>query len=314
MAYLNAFASTLPVILLVIFGVVLRRFHFFNDQTIQDVKKLIVTFSMPLVLFNAFSTVRFEARFLWVVAFVFLSCVLVMLASGWLQKPLGMRSAYFPYLMAGYESGMMGYAIYGAIYGIQHVSNFGVVDLGQALFVFFVLVASLERRQNQSYGLANTLRVFLKTPAILAILAGFLFNFTGLYALLTSWPVSNALIEATSLLAGVTMPLVAVVLGYELNFQPGNLRQPLRTVGLRLVVWLTVGLLFTIFVMRRALGLDPLMQAALMLMYILPPPFVVPIYLRGGDPADRDYILNTLSLSSLAALILVVAVRIFFPG
>jgi hypothetical protein len=47
-------------------------------------------------------------------------------------------------------------------------------------------------------------------------------------------------------------------------------------------------------------------------MAILPAPFVIPLYLRQGEGEERDYIVNTLSLGTLAALIGVVAVRLMY--
>src|SRR5690606_1219245 len=104
--------------------------------TIQDIKRLIVSVSLPLVLFRAFATMTFEPRYLVIVASLFLSCTLVMFATARLHFLPGLRSPYASYLMAGFEAGMLGYAIFSSIYGADNVSYFAVVDLGQVLFVF----------------------------------------------------------------------------------------------------------------------------------------------------------------------------------
>lgn len=67
---------------------------------------------------------------------------------------------------------MMGYAIYGAVYGTDNLFKFGIVDLGQVVFVFFVLVGVLERQTTQARPLAQTVRNFLSTPVIIGILLG----------------------------------------------------------------------------------------------------------------------------------------------
>jgi hypothetical protein len=47
-------------------------------------------------------------------------------------------------------------------------------------------------------------------------------------------------------------------------------------------------------------------------MFILPAPFVIPLYSRSSDETDQDYILNTLSIGTLAALVGVIVIRLFY--
>lgn len=215
--------------------------------------------------------------------------------------------------MAGFEAGMMGYAIFSAIFGTASVPRFAVIDLGQVLFVFFVLVNTLESGPGRK-SLAGLAAGFLRTPVILAILLGLVFNLTGLYALARALPLGAVLFNTAGLVAGLTTPLVAVILGYELHFERGNLLRPALTVALRLAVWVTLGLLLNFFVLDRLFHLDRIFQAAVMVMFILPPPFVIPLYLREAGQADRDYIVNTLSLATLAALVAVVFVRLAYAA
>ena len=150
MIYLEAFSKVLPVILLFILGAFLRRTRFLAESTVGDLKKLIVNITLPAVLFLAFAGVNLEGRHLVIVAIVFAACLLALLLGRLIGPPLGLRSPYFPALMTGFEAGMMGYAIFGAVYGAGQIFNFAVVDLGQVLFVFFILVpfraAHLHRR------------------------------------------------------------------------------------------------------------------------------------------------------------------------
>ena len=59
---------------------------------------------------------------------------------------------------------------------------------------------------------------------------------------------------------------------------------------------------------RGALGLGLIFEAAVMMMAVLPGPLVIPLYLRQGDEADRDSIVNTLSFGAVATLIGIVIV------
>ena len=313
MSYLESFSSTLPIVLLVILGVALRKVHFLRDNTINDIKKLVVNISLPLVLVNAFATMAFELRYLWIIVSVFLGCVIVMVASWKLGKNLHIPSRFFPFLMAGFEAGMMGYAIFGSIYGIENIPKFAIFDLGQVLFVFLVLVPTLGNQDGQRTDLKKIALQFLKSPVILGIVAGILLNWSGIYPALAVFPISSAVLQTTTILGSLTIPLVALVLGYDLKLNPSTISNPLKTVAIRMTVWLGLGFLFNYFLVRQFLGLGGIYQAAAWILFVLPPPFVIPLFMTQSEELDRIYIANTLSLSTLISLAAVVVVRSLIP-
>ncbi len=321
MLFLGAVAKVLPVFLLILTGVLLRKLAFFGPATVADLKKMIVNVTLPAALFLAFSTVQIQPAYLLIVAAVFGACLLVLL----LARPLGLRvgvdSAYFPSLLTGFEAGMMGYAIFGAVYGAENIYKFGIVDLGQVLFVFFVLVPGLARMANPhgptSFG--ATLLGFVRTPVIVAIVGGLLFQAIGLTALFAASPLLDGVLEAVRLVGAITTPLVAFVIGYELALRPGALRAPALTAALRLLIWLPAGALFAWLVVGRWLGLDSVFQAAVLTMVLLPGPFVIPIFMRPDSAhperseADANYVVNTLTLGTLFTLAAYAFVPLFFP-
>jgi hypothetical protein len=313
MVFLTALAKVLPIFLLIVLGLTLRRIRFLQPATVGDLKRLIVNVTLPAALFLAFAGVAVELGYLLIVVVMFLACGGVLLLGRPLGRWVGLRSAYFPSLLAGFEAGMMGYAIFGAVYGAENIYKFGIVDLGQVLFVFFVLVPGLGRMTAGAQSLRTTVVGFLKTPVILAILGGLLFHALGLTALFRGQPVLNSVLETVGLLGAMTTPLVALVIGYELEFRPGELRGPLLTEEIRLLIWVPAGLLFAWLVVGGLLGLDTVFQAAVATMVLLPAPFVIPIFMREASEEDTNYVVNTLTLGTLVTLFAYALVPIFFP-
>jgi malate permease and related proteins len=302
MIYLEAFSKVLPVLLLIGLGSLLRRLGFLSEATIYGFKQFVVNITLPAALFLAFAGVSLEARHLIIVAVVFILCLVALLVLG-LRRPLaGVDSAYLPPLGTGFEAGMMGYAIFGAVFGLDNIFQFAVVDLGQVLFVFFILVPYVQRLGVGPAPFRDTLRNFLRTPVILSILLGILFNRTGLMQPVAAWPLSAAFLDTLHLLAAATTPLITIVIGYEVSLQRQNLTAPLRTVGLRLLYWLPIGLLFNWLVIGTLFPGNRLLQAAVMTMFVLPPPFVVPIFMSNASNDDQAYVVNTLSLATLVTL------------
>jgi predicted permease len=310
--YLEAFSKVLPVILLFILGAYLRKTRFLAESTVGDLKKLIVNITLPAVLLLAFAGVNLDGRHLVVVAVVFAACLLALLLGRLIGPPLGLKSPYFPTLMTGFEAGMMGYAIFAAVYGAGQIFNFAVVDLGQVTFVFFILVPYVQRISTGAIPFGQTLRNFVKTPVILAIFLGIVANRLGVLPALLGWPISAAAVRTVELLGGLTMPLIALVIGYEVRLQRGNLLKPAEAIALRLLVWVPAGLLVNALVVRPLFGVSPILEAAVLTMFVLPPPFVIPLFMREPEGADRTFVVNTLSLATLVTLVAFTVITVVY--
>ncbi len=314
MLYLEAFAKVVPVLLLFGLGAFFRRSGFLQPAAVDGLKRLIVNVTLPAVLFLAFAAVDLQPEHLLVAGSVFLACTVVLFAGRYLGAVAGTRSPYLPPLLTGFEAGMMGYAIFTAVYGAENVFKFAVADLGQVIFVFFVLAPYVKRQGAGAVSISQTVRGFLTTPVILSIFAGILANRLGIMAPLTSFPLTAAVITTLELLAAVTTPLIGIVIGYEVNLSRTGLVAPLRTVTLRLAIWVSLGLLFGALLISRLFPNDPVAQAAVMTMFVLPPPFVIPLFMARASADDERYVVNTLSLATLATLVAFTLVSVIYPA
>lgn len=301
--------KVLPIILTILLGMVLRKFHFFKEGTVDDLKKIVVNISLPTLLFTAFAETQFEARYLLIICIVFLLCVLMLSLGFAAQKALGSRNRYLPALFSGFEAGMMGYAIFVAVYGTENMYKFAVIDLGQVLFVFFVLVTVLQRFNGIKASVADTVLSFVKTPVIIAIFTGIIFSVTGLFRFVSAYQAPMALYETIKLLSAVNIPLICLIMGYELKLDG---KQFLRSFGIvlsRMVISLGLAIAVNHFVLVNLLHLDRGFQAALFAMFILPSPFVIPVFMKNNDELEKQEVLNILSvhivLSMIAFIILV---------
>jgi hypothetical protein len=316
---IDAFSRVLPVLLLVGLGALFRRSGFLDGGAIDGLRKLVLNVTLPAALFLAFLRTEMEAQYAIIVISVFGACLLMLALGPRLRRAAGVRSEAMPSLMAGFEAGMIGYALYSAIFGVEELYRFAVVDLGQVLFVFFILAPVVMRwASGQAPPISETATAFVKTPVIIAIVAGVAASLVGLADPLASHPITNAGLETLALLAAVTTPAIAIVIGYSTSFSAGSLSDPARTLAVRLPIWIVAAAVFNWLVIDMWLGLDRLFQAAVMTMAVLPPPFVVPLYMaraRGrdlSDDPDHDYLANTLSLATIVTLVAITAVGVFY--
>ena len=76
-------SKVLPVVLLIVFGSVLRRTAFLRQSTIDELKKITVNVALPSLLFLTFSETTFEIGYLLIFLVVFL---IICAAKGFTSK------------------------------------------------------------------------------------------------------------------------------------------------------------------------------------------------------------------------------------
>ena len=302
--------TILPVLFLFILGFLLQKGSTLTDASGAGAKRIVSDLALPALLFQAFSSMEIESKYLLLVAAIFLVCLLMVLLGKALAKPLRMDTPYFPLLLGGFEMGMLGYALFLSIYGNEHVGKMALIDLGQVLFVFFVLMAFLIRERDGAHTAKALLRQFITSPVILAIFGGIVVSVAGSYV--PPHPLWKAVNEAITLLAGLTTPLIALSIGYGIHIKKEGLSWSLKTIVVRKTVLLTLALIINHFLIDRLLGMDSIYRYALLVMFLTPPPFVVTIYMRPNDKVNADYVDNTLSLDSLISILMVMLFSVVY--
>lgn len=291
-----------PVLLLILLGMLTRRLGMMSAETILDLKRIIVNLSLPCVLFLTFARAEFKADYILIFVAIFLFCSVMLFLGTRLKKVLGAEQRYLAAVFSGFETGMLGYALYSAFYGAENIYKLAIFDLGQVTFVFLVLVSYLQRQNGRRAGAKQLFADFFKSPVILSILLGILFGSTGLTSLAQKFQFTEAVVTTLSLLGGLTEPLICIIIGFELQIRPKNFLKPLLTVLTRMILFIFAAYLLNRFLTEGILHLDKSFQVALYTLFLLPPPFVIPIYMEEGAEDEKQYILSVLSIHIVLTL------------
>jgi malate permease and related proteins len=294
----------LPVLLLFLLGFLLQKVHFFTEASVTDVKKIVSNIALPALLFQAFASIDIEIGHLLLVLVIFATCALMVFLGKVVARILRIVSPYFAFMMGGFEMGMLGYALFLSFYGQEHLGKIALVDLGQVVFVFFVLMALLIRERDGVQSTAMLVRQFIISPVILAIFAGLLTSFAK--PLFTPGPVFETLGRFVSMVASLTVPLIAITIGYGIHIKREGLMLSLKTIAVRKSLLVLLALAINHFLIDAVLHLEAMYRYALLVMFLTPPPFVISIYMAQDDRQDADYVANTLSLDTLISVLLVI--------
>ncbi|MEH7436964.1 hypothetical protein V7182_05665 [Neobacillus drentensis] len=312
MSYLEVFSKILPVVLLFLVGTVFRKFRFIKAETIEDLKKLIIHVSLPALLFLSFSKTNFESKHLLIIVAVFATVLVALLIGKGIQSFIGIQSSYFPLLLTNFEAGMLGYSIFSVLFGEEHIYIFAIIDLGQVTFFYLVIAGILTNLRDGHSTKNEQFTSFMKNPILLAVILGVIVQKTGFITFLSGNPLSNSILQTAALIATITTPLICLVIGYEIQIEKSSIGKVVKVVVIRMMMLFTFGLLINNFIINRLLHLDQLFMAAVITMFMLPPPFVIPLFIKGEDKENRMFVNNVLSVHTVVTIIVMMFVGAFF--
>jgi len=313
---MSLIGQILPIFLLIALGAISRRLGWLSDQAVDGLRQVVVRMVLPSVLFLSFVDMQLSVGYLSLVAVVFSACG-IGLAIGWaLIRRLYPADRFTPFMAGGYEFGMLGVSLFVGAYGAGALPSIAVVALGHELFIWFVFFAFLIAARDGSAKPADLLLGFARNPVTVAILAGLLFNVLGLRtSVLETIPVIDAVVRSLHFLAPMVVPAVLIVVGHGLRFEAVDGGKIARVIVARAVVQLPLAAIAAFLVLGNLLGFDLRYQVALFTLMILPPPFIVPLFMPtdAKATAERPLIMQVLTVHTLASLVVFAGIIAVFP-
>ena len=288
--------TALPVFLVLALGMLLREKKIISQEGVGALKSIAVNVTLPGVLFAAFATAEYSRESIAIPLVIYLLCIGALTLGFAACKLLKIPGKVVPYLSSGFEAGMLGYGLFALLYKDAPTSHFAMVDLGQVLFVFTLYKILLTGKG----GLKGVLHEMLTSPVLWAIIVGLLFGATGLFDALRPSGVAGILEACADFIAAPTGAVILLTIGYDLVPREIRWRKTAVIVAMRVVIMgalLGVALLINRFLLGGAIH-----TGALVLLFILPPPYVLPVFADGGD--ERANISSSLSVLTLLSIVL----------
>ena len=290
--------TVLPVLVMLLIGMLCRSRGLISREGINALKRVVVDITLPAVLLSAFATTRYTLMDVAVPLMMFVVCL-----AGWALGRLGARlfglnSRFVPFLTTGFEAGMLGYALFSMLCGSGRTAEFARIDLGQVLFVFTLYKVLLGLEDGSRADARALVREMLLSPIIIAIMIGVLLGATGLYQALIPSGVSGIFDACTAFVSAPTSAIILLTIGYDLVLGDIPWRETGKVVALRFGIMLLLALAFIGLLKRIWPSAD--LTAAIAVMFLLPPPFVLPVF--ADDAGQRVYVSSALSVSTLVAI------------
>lgn len=284
----------LPVLLIIALGWLLRKKNIISANTIDEIKRLIVNFALPFTLFLSFSKTALEARYILIVVLMFLLCM-IMYALGFLLKRLQpdvFGSIYAPWFLSGFEFGMIGIGLFAALFGTENLPLITLIGLGHEFFAWFVAIPYVQFSNSGRFILTETLGKFIRTPVILGIFGGLIANITGVYGLLQTVFWGRAVLGTMMTVSNILVPMILMVVGYSMIIEKDNTSRVVMYIAARVIPLLAFGTLVLFLIHSLAGPVDPLFNVAYYAFLILPPSYLVPVFVKDNE-AERHFYSQT---------------------
>ncbi len=289
----------LPIVLMLLLGMLCRKKGILSPEGLAGIRSVVGDICLPVVLFNAFFTAHYSRTVALTFLTVYIGFGAALLAGFALRRLVGTHGKFMPLLLTSAEGGMLGYALYGVLMGEQ--SGFATVDLGQTVFAYTGFLAALFLADGKKPTAAGLLKNMVTNKCCIGMALGILLGVFGIGQAVLAVPAGGILTQAISMVTAPTSALVLLVVGYDLELNRGILRPVVITVVCRLAVMavLLVGVSFLVF---RFVPYDRSLQIALMILYALPAPFIIPMFADVKE--EGTYISTTLSLQTICTILL----------
>nr|WP_319484047.1 hypothetical protein [uncultured Cohaesibacter sp.] len=292
----------LPILFLILAGMSLRLLKVLSAEIMEGLTRLVVNLVLPSVLFTVFLDMEMKASYLGMFVVTAAICGGLYGLGRLVGPKLAPRHPYFPFLMTGFEYGMLGVSLFGGAYGLQAVGYIAVVDLAHELFIWFIFAPMLMIRRDGRSDPAAILKMFVTSPVVIGLVAGLVCNGLGLSETIKTTPVLTSLYGTMKLLAGMAIPLILLVVGYGIRIHREGLGDVLKLVALRYGILVPLALLLNSLVLDGLLGLGAPFQMAFFTLMILPPPFIIPLFMQKATEHEKAYVINALAVSTVVSL------------
>ncbi len=296
---ISVIQTALPVFLALALGMFCRSKKFLSRDGIDALKKVVINITLPFVLFNAFATAEYTLAAIILPVTVFVLCCVALALGKLIVKVFKVNSRLSAFLASGFEAGMLGYALFVLLFPDVPVSRFALLDIGQTLFVFTLYKILLSGKTD----LRAIGRDMVTSPILWAVFLGILTGATGLYAAMGKWGVAGIVDSVTSFISAPTGMIILLTVGYDLVIREIPWKSTAGLIAMRLFV---VAVCYGILVLlNRTVLKDMIFEGAALLLVILPPPYVLPVF--ADEPGERVQISSALSALTLVTMILFAA-------
>ncbi len=304
-------SKLMPIIILIALGKLMNKKQMMKQSTIDEIKSFIINIALSSVLFIAFVNMELRREYFLVFIMVFITLCIQYILGFLLNRVKWIKHPVVPFITSGCTYGLLGIPLFAALFGIENVGKISILGVGHEFFiwlVFYTIMRMNLRQERISIGIAKAV---IKSPTIISIALGILFNMLGLGEWLRSNPIATGVYTTLEYLANLATPLILIIIGYGLNLEKKYMKESLKLLSIRMLSMLSIGYAVKFLVIDKIMQPDILFNYAYFIFFILPPPLSLSIFIGTYSNKENEaltnntVVLNTVVSISIFALFVI---------
>ena len=299
----------LPVVVILLCGVAVRRKGIVSPEGMDQMKALLVKICLPCLLFGTFYKMRFTGKEA-AAFFLFSGTTLVSFLLGFaVCRLMKIEQRTAPWMCTTIEGGSIGYALLMLLYGQDQLFHIGLLDAGNALIQWSLVITMLSLSGGEKKTARETLKS-LVTPMNIAILLGLICSMTGIGPRIHESRAGKALSSVLDFMGTPVGALIMLSVGYGLTFREIRWKEILKTTAARILVFGAIGI-GVCMLLQNIFPEDRMYFGAGLIFFICPPTYVYTMYTRNKE--EEAYVSGFLAfytLLTIAAFAVVAAVLV----
>lgn len=296
----------LPLIVSLGIGYFARKRDIFSAEAIEGMKAFVMQFALPAMLFGLFFTAEYSASIL-LFAVTMFTLGFVGLGAGFLiGRMLPKQSPMLRYMTTGWEVGMLGYALYGLLFGVENLRFLAVMDFGHVLFIFSGFIAALNIRMGCSP--KESAKALLTNPIPWAMITGASLAIFGVSRALAPSGVTELIKSLCDFISAPLSCIILVVVGYGIEFNKKNFATAAISVLIRWLVCAALCVAAFLFI-GAFIPLSDAMRWAIIILFITPAPYILTMFTLNEQ--ERADVSMSLSLQTMVTVIVFIFIVIF---
>lgn len=299
----------LPVLVMIILGIVCRKWKILNQNGIDNMKTLVTNIMLPVAIFHALATAKYSGK-IGILVVIMLVMLVVSFGIGFLLRAFMEEpyKKYLPFLVCIYEGGMMAYPLYTSLCGSENLSQIAVLDIAGLLFGFSIYMGMLGQIENgEKNNARNLFFSAIKTPAFVGTVLGILAGLTGMINHLLDSPFGECYLGVENILTTSITPIILIVVGYSMELAPELISPCIKTILMRVVLQalMIAGVLVAV---KYLVGSSRLLNLAIITYMSSPATFSMQTFLKKKE--SSAYASTTNSLYCVVSILVYVVLAI----
>ncbi len=287
-------SKVMPIVLLISLGMFIRYKNIFSQKSIDEIKKFLVNFVLPAVLFITFFNMDLRKEYFLISITVFVLLNVIFIMGFVINKVKAISHPLLPFTVAGCSIAFLGLSIFPSVFGEVNLTKIAIIAMGHEFFIWVISYPYLSIRLGDKKNSKNDLLKVFKTPTMIGIIIGILLNLAGLNDIIHSNQILKGAYNTIEYLSKLSTPFILIIIGYGLKLNKRYEKQSLVFIIIRIVMTFAVGYLAKYLIIDRIMEYDLIFDYAYFTFLILPPTLTLPLMVGLNSTPENEELANSI--------------------